>query len=201
MSSIAREKSSDFKPLNKGIHLAICDALVDIGLQETPWGDKEQVSLRFEVPAERIQFTKDGEEIDEPQIIWTRYTKNLHKKSNLRQDLESWRGKPFTKEELAGFDLFKLVGKPCQLVVVHNVTDDRTYANVQSITAVHKSQEIPAQELPSIRFSPDDTDQWKEVPEWLQKRFDARIEPDEEEPTTADAESVDDFEDGDIPPF
>ena len=199
MGSIAREKASDFKPLNKGIHLAICDAVVDIGLQETSWGNKEHVWLRFEVPAERIQYVRDGEEIDEPQIIWTRYSKNLHKKSNLRKDLESWRGKAFTKEELVGFDLFNLAGKPCHIVVVHNESDDRTYANVQNITEVHKSQEIPAQELPSIRFSPNDTDQWKDVPEWLQKKFDARIEPEEKEPATVEAESVDDFENAVIP--
>ena len=200
MTILAIEKStSDFTPLNKGIHLAICNSVVDIGLQETPWGIKEKIWLGFEVPAERIQYTKDGEEIDAPQSIWKPYTKNLHKKSNLRNDLEAWRGKKFTKEELAGFDMTNLVGKPCQLIVVHNESDDRTYANIKSIVEIQQGMEIPPQELPSICFGSEDTDQWKDVPEWLQKKFDARIEPEEKEPATVEAESVDDFENAVIP--
>ena len=195
MGSIAKQKSSvDFKPLDEGTHLAICNAVVDIGLQETPWGDKKQVWLRFEVPAERVTYVKDGEEIDAPQIIWTRYNKTLTKKANLRKDLDAWRGKDFTAEELDGFDLFKLVSKPCLLTVVHNHTDDRTYANIAGIAKILKNQEVPDWELDAIRFSPDDTDQYDDVPEWLQEKFDARLEPPEPKPAVDDDFS-DDVED------
>ena len=199
MSSIAKDKATtDFKVLDEGTHLAICDAVIDIGLQETAWGSQqENVWFRFEVPAERIQFAKDGEEFDEPMTIWTRYNKTLSKKSTLRKDLVGWRGREFTAEELAGFELFNVTGQPCLITVVHNQTADRTYANISGITQVMRGQNIPPQELDTIRFSPDDDDQWESVPEWLQKKFDARIEQ-EEDPATAEAESVDDFEDKDV---
>jgi len=196
MSSIARQKSSgDFTPLVEGTHLAICNAVVDIGLQPTPWGtDQEHVWLRFEVSAERVQFTRNGEEVDEPMVIWTRYNKTLSKKANLRKDLDKWRGKDFTTEELDGFELFNLVGKPCLISVVHNHVEDRTYANVSGITKIMKGQDVPDWELDAIRFSPDDTDQYRDVPEWLQEKFDARLEPPKPEPAANDdfSDDVDD---------
>lgn len=119
MGSIAKQKSSaDFKPLDEGTHLAICNAVIDIGLQSTPFGVQEHVWLRFEVPAERISYVKDGEEIDAAQIICTRYNKTLTKKANLRKDLEAWFGREFISDELDGFDLFNLAGMPCLLTVV-----------------------------------------------------------------------------------
>ena len=36
MGSIAKQKSVDFEPLDEGTHLAICNAVVDVGLQQTP---------------------------------------------------------------------------------------------------------------------------------------------------------------------
>jgi len=38
-------------------------------------------------------------------MISKRYTMSLGEQSTLRKDLESWRGKKFTPEELQGFDL------------------------------------------------------------------------------------------------
>ena len=150
--------------------------------------------MRFEVPDERITYVKDGEEIEAPQIIWTRYNKTLTKKANLRKDLDAWRGKEFTAEELEGFDLFKLVSKPCLITVVHNHTDDRTYANIAAIAKILKNQEVPVWELDAIRFSPDDTDQYDDVPEWLQEKFDNRLEPPKSKPAANDdfSDDVDD---------
>ena len=193
MGSIVKDKGGDFKVLDEGTHLAICNAVVDIGLQNTVWdSQQENVWLRFEVPAERIQYIKDGEEIDEPMTIWTRYNKTLNKKATLRKDLDAWRGRNFSEDELQGFDLFNLVGKPCLITVVHNQPGDRIYANISAIAKVMKDQEIPGQELESICFSPNDTDQYENVPEWLQEKFDNRVELEElvEEPAAND-----DFED------
>ena len=193
MGSIVKDKGGDFKVLDEGTHLAICNAVVDIGLQNTVWdSQQENVWLRFEVPAERIQYIKDGAEIDEPMSIWTRYNKTLNKKATLRKDLDAWRGRNFSEDELQGFDLFNLVGKPCLITVVHNQSGDRIYANISAIAKVMKDQEISGQELESICFSPNDTDQYENVPEWLQEKFDNRVELEElaEEPAAND-----DFED------
>jgi hypothetical protein len=70
--------------------------------------------------------------------------------------------------------------------VVHNQVEDRTYANVTGIAKIMKGQQIPDWELDAIRFSPDDTDQYDDVPEWLQEKFDARLEPPKPEPAAND---------------
>lgn len=90
---------------------------------------------------------------------------------------------------------------------MHNQSGDRTYANVKSVSKLVKGQEAPPQELPSILFGPDDTDQFDDLPKWLQTKFDNRLpepepkpEPEPEpEPQATEAESGDDFEDRVIP--
>ncbi len=204
MTILAKLKPSEFKPLDAGTHLAICDAVVAVGLQETKFGIKDTLFLRFEVPAERIQYIKDGEEIDEPMTIWARYNNNLHEKAKLRQHLEAWRGKDFTpQEEVDGFDLSTLLGKPCVISVKHIQDGSKTYANVDTVAKIMKGQEIPPQELPSICFGPDDTDQWEDLPKFLQDYYDSRVKL--EEPKEPDQKVIpmpekprDDFEDEDI---
>jgi len=68
-----------------------------------------------------------------PYLVHKRYTCSLHEKSGLCKDLEAWRGKPFTPEELLGFDLENLLGKPCMLSVIHVERNGSTYANVSGV--------------------------------------------------------------------
>ena len=204
MTILAKLKASEFKPLDSGTHLAICNAVVSVGLQETKFGNKDTLYLRFEVPAERYEFTRDGQEVDEPGTIWARYNNSLHEKAKLRQHLEAWRGEDFTpQEEVDGFDLSTLLGKPCVISVKHSQNGDRTYANVDTVAKIMKGQEIPPQELKSICFGPDDTDEWQSVPQWLQKYYDDRVIL--EDPVEQKSKVIpmpekpkDDFEDEDI---
>ncbi len=185
MGLLAKEKSSDFKLLEPGTHLAICNAVIGVGVQETMFGSKEKVYIRWEVPAERVQYEKDGEQVNLPMTIWGNYTNSISKKANLNQLLNGWRGKAFTPEERKGFELFDLVGVPCLLTVVHNESGDNVYANVQSVARVMKGQEIPTQEMPSIVYSNEDTEQWEDVPEWLQDKVKIQVKKElSEEPAT-----------------
>lgn len=82
---------------------------------------------------------------NKPFIVQKRYTLSLHEKAGLRKDLESWRGKSFTGDELQGFDLEVLIGICCLLNVPRNVLqvnrDGDTYANVVSIMRLPKGVE------------------------------------------------------------
>lgn len=76
----------------------------------------------------------------EKKVIGTRLTINqkftlsLHEKALLRKTLESWRGTPFTSEELdEGFDVESLVGVNANINVVHREWEGKTYANIASI--------------------------------------------------------------------
>lgn len=76
-----------------------------------------------------------------PFIVQKRYTASLHEKSKLRPELESWRGRAFTEDELKEFDLEKLLGANCLLNVAHVVKDGKTYANVTAVMPLKRGME------------------------------------------------------------
>jgi hypothetical protein len=123
----------------KGMHRAVLVDVIDLGLQQTQWGEKPKVILRWQIPVK----APDGS----LHLVQKWYTKSLHEKAVLRHDLESWRGQEFTRDELRGFDIEKLLGVNCQLLIVHKKSSDgqTTWANVQAITPAPKGQTLKAQ--------------------------------------------------------
>lgn len=129
MSIMARRPETTFDPCPEGLHLAVCVDVVDLGLQPSQWGDKHKVQLRWQVEAEHAQARRFE--------VRKLYTLSLADKATLRKDLEAWRGRKFSEEELAGFDLEKLIGVNAQVQVLHNVTGDgTTFANVTTVVSV-----------------------------------------------------------------
>jgi len=126
MAIIAREPESKFTPAPEGLHQAVCVDVHDLGIMATTWGDKHKVLVIWQIDA--------AEESGKRFQVRKHYTLSLSEKANLRRDLECWRGRKFTPEELQGFDVEKLLGANCQIQVVHNLSDEgKTYANVQAI--------------------------------------------------------------------
>ncbi len=117
----------DFKPAPEGVHNAICVDIVDLGMVQTPWGEKPKIRIVWELPEAKME---DGR----PFIVSNRYSPSLDDRSTLRKHLQTWRGKKFTDEELRGFNLETILGVSCQLMVTHNVNGKgKTYANVEGI--------------------------------------------------------------------
>lgn len=173
---------SDFTPVPAGTHLAICNMVVDLGLQETqgPFASvKHQAFLRWELPHERIDWTdKEGQKHSGPMSIGKTYTLSLSEKANLRKDLEVWRGKAFTAEELAGFDLFKLLGVGCQVTVVHEERGGKTYANVKGMAGWPKGVPKPqATENSCLKYSPDEPADFEKLPQWLKDKLNKQVVP------------------------
>lgn len=132
MPIIAKARSNgNFEPCPAGLHQAVCVDVIDKGVLPGQFGEKHKIDVRWQVE----QTMKDGK----PYMIQQRYTLSLNEKATLRHHLESWRGKPFTDQELAGFDLEKLIGANCQIVVIHRPGDQgKVWANVQTITPLGK---------------------------------------------------------------
>lgn len=161
----------DFKVLPEGTHVAACFLVADIGLQEGYQGKAQhKIVVGWETPEEIID-TEDG---PKPMIIYSVYTASLSEKAYLRQDLESWRGRSFTEDELKGFDVFNVLGAPCLVTVVHNTTNGKTFANVKSVAALPKGM-AKAPPTRTIKYSEEDTQQWNDLPEWIQKKIEGRI--------------------------
>lgn len=168
------------KPIEAGAYAAVCDMIVDVGVQPSPGGQyapKRTVLLRFQIPEVRVEFTKDGETRSLPAVISRTVGLSLNEKSTLYGLLTSWRGRAFTQDELKKFDLGKVAGKPAFINVTHSVKGDRTYANLTSIMPLPKSMTAPALEGEALVFSTDapNPDVFDKLPTWVQDKIANRI--------------------------
>lgn len=165
-----------------GAHFAICVFVVDVGIQPGGKFDPQrQVYLGWELPdlGPRKWKDKDGNEHQGPQMIGNFYTLSLGGKAKLRGVLESWRGLQFTEEEVKGFNIAVVLGKPCMLNVMHNTASSgQTYANVN---VVMKAQAGPPRKPQSllVEYSVDTPNQqlFDQLPKFLRDRITNRIKP------------------------
>lgn len=201
MPIIAKETGGrEFKPIPAGTHLAICTMVADLGMQEGYSGKPQRkVYVRFEVPDERVEFERDGEKVEGPAVIGKLYTLSLSEKATLRRDLENWRGRAFSPEELKGFDIAKLLRKPVQLAITHEHKDGKTYANLTGLMGLSKDQKARAATLQpegaSVEYSVEahDEEAFQYLPKWIKEKIEARLT----EPAVASSPSAagDDFDD------
>jgi hypothetical protein len=168
------------KPIEAGAYAAVCDMVVDLGVQPSPGGQfapKRTVVLRFQIPEIRVEITRDGKTESLPAVISRTVGLSLNEKSTLYALLTSWRGKAFTPEELKRFDLGKIAGKPAFINVTHSVKGDRTYANLTSIMPLPKSIPAPKLEGEALVYSTDESDPdiFDKLPGWMQDKIAGRI--------------------------
>lgn len=176
MSITAKQPEQKFDLVPAGNHLAICYQMIEIGTEERDYqGDKKSaytVRVVWELPNEKKVFNEEKGE--QPFSIGKDYTLSMHEKANLRHDLQSWRGKSFTDQEASGFDITKLISKPCMLNVIHVQSNKgNVYAKIAGVTPVPKGMTVPAQTNESFVHSYDQWDDKKfsTLPEWLRLRI------------------------------
>lgn len=118
MALIAKSSGGSYEPAPTGVIQAVCALVEDIGTHEGSYQGKpisrHQCIICWEIDALMSQGEYEGKRF----MVSKFYTVSLHEKSSLRKDLESWRGKAFNDEELAGFDVEKLIGVNCMLNIV-----------------------------------------------------------------------------------
>ena len=160
MAIIATNKGgeSNYTLIPAGNHIARCYSMVELGtLTEVILGQEKQVHkirLTFELPDELKVFNADKGE--QPCVISKEFTLSMNEKSNLRAFLKSWRGKDFTDEEAASFDVTKLLGVPCLLNIIHKPSKkdpSRIYDEIASATPLMKNMTCPPQVNSNFEFS------------------------------------------------
>jgi hypothetical protein len=151
--------SATFTPAPEGVHQAVCVDVIDKGMVETKGFDgkpprkKHMVSIAWQIDEVR----DDGKRF----LVYRRYTLSLNEKASLRKDLESWRGRKFTRDEEMGFDVEKLIGVNCMLNIQHNQSGEKTYANVVSVMPLHKS--LASTKLAPLDYVRDEAQQAAET--------------------------------------
>lgn len=118
-----------FTPAPAGVHQAVCVDVIDKGVLDVTWQGKTKKQHKIDIVWQIDEARDDGK----PFLVYKRYTLSLSEKATLRKDLESWRGRTFTRDEEMGFDVETVIGANCLLNIQHNTRGDKTYANVVSI--------------------------------------------------------------------
>lgn len=139
MPIVAKAQASNFVPPPPGTHAAVCVDIVDLGILEVSFGGKNKKQHKVRIVWQLAEVRPDNK----PYQASKRYTLSLHEKAALRKDLESWRGKAFTMEELDGFDLERLLSVPALLNIIEEKKANGTFANVASIMRLPKGMEAP----------------------------------------------------------
>ena len=142
MSLTARDSGGgSFTPVSPGMHLARCYRIVDMGTQKTEFQGQakhlQKVMLQFEVHGEddsgKPLVTAKGE----PMSISKNFTLSLAEKATMRKDLQAWRGRDFTPEELRGFELKNVLGAWAMITASKALGGNgKEYTNIVSINPV-----------------------------------------------------------------
>jgi hypothetical protein len=138
--TVSASSGSSFVQVPPGMHLARCYRIVDLGTQKTEYKGTvkmlPKVMFQFEVHGEDEQGKPLATEKGDPLSVSKNFTLSLGEKATLRQDLQTWRGKEFTAEELKAFDLKNVLGQWCMLSITHREYNDKTYSNIENINPV-----------------------------------------------------------------
>lgn len=142
MGRYAKESAGDFQHAPPGTHLARCIRIIDIGTQHGEYKGqatvRNQIVVQWELPNELMEPNDAGEAL--PFIVSRFYTNDLYEKANLYKDLVAWRGRAFSPEEKAAFDLMNILGKPCIVTVEHT---DAGKAKVTGVAQMMKGMTCP----------------------------------------------------------
>jgi len=149
-----------------GSHVGICVDVVDLGLVKSEYSGKAKTQHKIRI----IWQTGELQDNGKPFQVSKRYTLSLHEKSSLRKDLESWRGRAFSGEELEGWDVESVLGAGALLSVVQNAANGTIYANVAAIMRPPKGTILPILDHEYVRVkdrkSEEDHTDDGPSPEW-----------------------------------
>jgi hypothetical protein len=165
-------KGGDFELAPADTHVARCYQVVDLGVQPNDlYGPRHQIRISWELTDCRMA---DGRTF----MVTKYFTYSLHEKATLRHDLETWRGRPFTDEELDAWTPDALLNAPCLIQIQHKPTAKGSVrAIVASVTKVPKGLNVPPLTNQPLMYSPDYHDQhaWEQLSEKTQQQIAGRV--------------------------
>ena len=174
---IIKQSENTFEPVPQGTHPARCCGMVSLGTQPSnhpKYQPSFKVVLMFEFPNEIIEIKGERKPMMTNHFL-SAYLGSTKKPSKAAQFLTSWRGRAFTEQELAGFDLSKVIGAPCLLGIVHEDRGGSMREVISSISPLPKGMAAPPAITKPIHFEVEDGrgDKFKALPEWMQKMIES----------------------------
>ena len=199
----ARKASLAIPPA--GSHPARCYQIIDMGThtEEGAYGIQSNRKIRFswELPDELHVF--DEKKGPQPFVVHRMINFIISPRSNFQKMLESWRGKPFTEEELDSFEIRKVLGAVCMVSVIHALKNGQTYANVENVVPLPaKWKAIMAAPINNPVYYEIEMGKthsvYKNLPEWLRNQISKCNEWSDQKPDVGEApsEEEDPFQSG-----
>lgn len=167
---IAKDTGGNVTPVPPGTYMARCCAVIDLGTQTSTFSgetkSRRTIRIAWELAGPKAA---DGK----PMMIGRMYGLSLHEKASLRKDLQAWRGRPFTEDELKGFEMKNVLGKACMVTVVHEKKGNDTHDNVAAVTAMPAGMAAPDLQSPAVFFYIDawDATVYSNLPDWMKKKI------------------------------
>ena len=132
--------TKSYTPAPEGTHQAVCVDVIDRGNLKSAFLDdkgNEKWQHKIDIVWQIGETRDDGTRF----LLNKRYTLSLNEKAALRRDLESWRGKAFTEQELTGFDVETVIGANCLINLQHKPGREpgKVFANVVSVMPLLKN--------------------------------------------------------------
>jgi hypothetical protein len=122
-----KANNNDFEPCPEYTGNAVCVDVTPLRKQQSQYGERNVFKIVFEVDANKEDGSRYG--------VWSpNFTPTLNEKASLRRFLRAWFGRDLSTAELEDFDTETLIGKPAQMVVVHEHKDGKVYANIAACT-------------------------------------------------------------------
>src|SRR5262249_27812966 len=132
-----KENNNNFEACPEFTGKGVCVDVTPLRKQQSQYGERNVFKVVFEVDMER----EDGSRY----CVWSNnFTPTLNEKASLRKFLRGWFGRDLSKAELEDFDTEGLIGKPAQLVVVHQHKDGKVYANIAACTPDKSGESLKA---------------------------------------------------------
>lgn len=191
MTVIATNKGSDFNavPLPKeGNYPARCFRLIVLGTVPNTYKGQEQgmverIWVDWELPTQLAVF--DDQKGEQPFVIGAEFTLSTSPKANLAKLISAWRNRPLTEAEQKGFDISKMINKPCLVSVTHKrkkdyadkeieaVTNENTYLNFNGVGSIPEGMKVPPaiSELTEITYDEFDLEKFNKLPKFLQDKM------------------------------
>jgi hypothetical protein len=122
--TISINSGKDFEPVSEGVHAAVLADIVDLGMVTTAFGEKHKVQF--------LWMTDEADEDGRTKYVFQRFTASLHEKATLRKAVKQILGRDLTADE-KNYDIEQLIGSQVRLIIQHNESNGKIYANVGGI--------------------------------------------------------------------
>lgn len=160
---ILQDKPKPLAPA--GVHTAILYQVVDLGTQKTDYQGDVKISHKVRFTWELCdELMEDGR----PFVVSKRYTLSAHEKAILAIDIKSWTGVAPN-----GINIETLLGKACNVNVVHEQGKDGLYARVASLAPLKKGEKQPKQYNANLMFDLEDFNAaaFEALPEFIREQI------------------------------